>query len=93
MQHRFLFQITGSGSERPSGWLAAQQQPSIVCSITQQQRYKESAKKVGSMCKSLAHNLILQQQAHCAAGCGLNKIKPKPSRRLICNPSPGYGSQ
>lgn len=54
---------------------------------------RKATKNGKSMCKSLLHNPLLQQQAQSAAGCGLNENTPKPSRRLIRNPSPGYSSQ
>lgn len=53
----------------------------------------KATKNGKSMCKSLLHNPLLQQQAQSAAGCGLNENMAKPSRRLICNPYPGYSSQ
>lgn len=65
-----------------------------LCVLLASSRVTSKATRTGkSMCKSLLHNLLLQQRARAAAGCGLNENKPKPSRRFICNPSPGYSWQ
>lgn len=53
----------------------------------------KASENVKSLCKSFLHNLLLQQQAQPAAGCELNENMAKPSRHLICNPSPDYNSQ
>lgn len=83
----------------PTGWQVLCYRDNNSSSLTlfvllANSRVTSNATKNGkSMCKSLLHNPLLQQWAQSAAGCGLNENTPKPSRRLICNPSPGYSSQ
>lgn len=75
----------------PSGWQSAcatgtTNSSSLTLFVLADSSITSKAAKNGkSMCKSLLHNLLLQQQAQSAASCRLNENKPKPSRHLICN--------